>query len=359
MEKRQSEKILDVLEKNRSRAAIGFLLLFLGSAVLLFFVLTGRTRAPEPETEPEIELPPVSDVRVRRLDGVLVSPGEDEYAPFGVMVENHPEAWPLSGISKAQVVIEAQVEGGITRLLTLFDPSTEAEEIGPVRSARPYYVEWADSWHALYAHVGGSPNGLALIREKDNLIDLDQFRWGNTFWRSILRFAPHNVYTSTELLNAFVAEQEITDRVMPIGWQFLPKEEGAESGNIVEIDIPYGGVYDVTWKYDGENDHYVRYQNGRMQEDKDGSVVTAKNIIVVETDAKVVDAEGRLDLRTTGEGNGIGFRNGHRYDFTWHRSGDGIIEFRADGGAYALEPGTTWVEVVTDVEVTVTERVDR
>jgi len=181
------------------------------------------------------------------------------------MVENHPDAWPLSGMSKAQVVIEAPVEGGITRFLVFFDPATEVDEIGPVRSARPYYVEWADSWHAFYAHVGGSSEGLRLIQTKDNLIDIDQFRHGNTFWRSILRFAPHNVYTSMRQLTDFATTNEHIDETMPMGWHFFPRKEGEEIGDIETVEIPYGGIYDVTWEYDGQEDHFVRYQNGRMQ----------------------------------------------------------------------------------------------
>ncbi len=357
MEKRQTEqKILDVLEKNRSRAAIGFLLVFFGSIVLMYFVLSGKTRAPETGSEASIEVPEPSDIRMRHLDGVLVPTGEENLAPFAVMVENHPDARPLSGMSKAQVVIEAPVEGGITRFMAIFDPSTDVDEIGPVRSARPYFVDWADSWHAFYAHVGGSPDGLSLIRTKDRIVDIDQFRYGNTFWRSILRLAPHNVYTSMRQLNDFATSEEYLDRTMPMGWQFLPKEEGTELGNIERIELPYGGIFDVAWEYDAGEDHFVRYQNGRIQEDKNGGVVTAKNVIVIETEADVVDSVGRLDLRTTGEGDAIAFRNGSQYDLTWSRSSDQIIRFDFEGEEYALEPGVTWVEVLTDTQAEIIER---
>jgi hypothetical protein len=347
-------KILEVIEKNRSRAAIGFLLVFLGSATLLYFVVSGKTRLTDPvEQASAITLPEPSDLRARRLDGVLVPTGEESRAPFGVMIENHPDARPLSGISKAQVVIEAHVEGSFTRFLAFFDPSTEAEEIGPVRSARPYYVEWANSWRAIYAHVGGSPEALQLVRTKEHVFDLDQFRYGNTFWRSIQRFAPHNVYTNMEKLNAFATEREIADGEMPAGWQFEMKPDLVEPGDKTEIHIPYGGIFNVTWKYDAESDLYTRYQNGSVQKDKDGSVVTAKNIIVVETEATVLDSEGRLRLRTTGTGEAKAFRNGHAFDIAWERKGDEIFQLKTVDGTYALEPGTTWVEVVTGENVEV------
>jgi len=359
MEERQSEqKILDVLEKNRSRAAVGFLLLFLGSAGLLYFVLTGKTRVDDASPAAAIEVPESSDERARHLDGMLVPTGEEGFAPYAVMIENHPDARPLSGISKAQVVIEAPVEGGITRFVAFLDPSTDVDEIGPVRSARPYYVEWADSWHAFYAHVGGSPEGLRLIQTKNQLIDIDQFRYGNVFWRSILRFAPHNVYTSMERLSEFAEENDLVDETMPKGWDFFPRREDEESGDVESISIPYGGIFNVTWEYEEQEDHFIRYQNGSIQKDKDGSVVTAKNVIVIETEAEVLDSQGRLSLRTTGEGDAFGFRNGNTYDLTWRRSGDGIMEFWLDDEKYELEPGTTWVEVVTDEAISVSKRDD-
>jgi len=358
-EKRHTEqKILDVIEKNRSRVAVGFILLLVGSIGLLYSVLSGKTRSTQTGSEINIEVPTPSDVRVRYLDGALVPTGEEDLAPFAVMVENYPDAWPLSGVSKAQVVIEAPVEGGITRFMLLIDPVTDVSEIGPIRSARPYYVEYADSWHAFYTHVGGSPEGLSLIQTKDNLIDIDQFRYGNTFWRSILRFAPHNVYTSMELLRDFVTTNGIGDKRTPLGWQFSPHEPDTSLGNIDRIEIPYGGIYDVTWEYDAKENHFVRYQNGRMQEDKDGAVVTAKNVIVMETEAEVLDSVGRLKLRTTGKGDAIGFQNGEQYQIEWQRYEDEMIQFRADEGQYTLLPGTTWVEILTDEKATVTLRDD-
>jgi len=357
-----AQKTLDVLEKNRSRAAIGFLLLFFCSVGLMYFVLSGKTRqTPESQSvSTNIQVPQESHLRPRHLDGILVPTGEEAQIPFAVMIENHPDARPLSGLSKAQVVIEAPVEGGITRFMAIFDPSTEAEEIGPVRSARPYYVEWADSWHAFYAHVGGSPDGLALIRTKHYLSDLDQFRYGNTFWRSIQRSAPHNVYTNMTQLTEHATATPSSETELPLGWRFQVSTSGTTPGKDAEIAIPYGGSFDASWKFDAEQQDYIRYQNGSKQKDKDGSIVTAKNIVVIETETKVLDSKGRLKLRTAGEGHAIGFRNGEHYALTWSKTENGLISFQLDGNDYVLAPGTTWMEVVTDKmdDVRIKERVE-
>ena len=99
----------------------------------------------------------------RILDGVYLSDGESEKYPVAVMIDNKYEARPWSGLSYAGLVFEAPVEGGITRFLAVYSSSREIKKIGPVRSIRPYYLDWASGYGALMAHIGGSPAALADI----------------------------------------------------------------------------------------------------------------------------------------------------------------------------------------------------
>jgi len=99
---------------------------------------------------------------VSNLDGTTVPADQANRRPIAVMVENHPDARPQSGLSNASVVLEAIAEGGITRFMALLG-SQNVEKIGPVRSARPYYVQFASGWKAIYAHAGGSEGGLAAL----------------------------------------------------------------------------------------------------------------------------------------------------------------------------------------------------
>ena len=131
----------------------------------------------------------------RMLDGVQVPFEEAALQPFAVMVENSPDAWPLAGLAKANLVIEAPVEGSITRFLAVIDATTTVDQIGPVRSARPYFVDFANGLQAVYAHVGGSPEALSLIHVLSSFRNLDEFSSGKYFWRSSKRAMPHNTYT--------------------------------------------------------------------------------------------------------------------------------------------------------------------
>ena len=121
---------------------------------------------------------------------MLVSAEEANLQPYAVMIDNHPDARPSSGLAAANLVFEVPVEGGMTRYMAVFDATTTVDQIGPVRSARPYFVELADALGAVYAHVGGSPDGLNLITSLPKFRDLNEFWNGKYFWRSAKRDAP-------------------------------------------------------------------------------------------------------------------------------------------------------------------------
>ena len=131
------------------------------------------------------------------LSGLLVDPSVNQRPVTGVMIENSEDARPQSGLSDASVVFEAIAEGGITRFLALFQ-DTQPDYIGPVRSARPYYVQWCMGFDCALAHAGGSPEALQNIKD-----------WGTKdlndtpgiFWRITGRYAPHNLYSSIAKLN--------------------------------------------------------------------------------------------------------------------------------------------------------------
>jgi len=112
--------------------------------------------------------------KVPAIDGELVQPG-DIQRPFGVVIENFPDARPQSGLSQANIVYEALAEGGITRFFALFQ-TQKAPQIGPVRSARTYFNDWAEEWGVVYAHVGGNSDALAYLHAGiSGVTDADQF----------------------------------------------------------------------------------------------------------------------------------------------------------------------------------------
>lgn len=337
-------------EPFRWQIAGGAVLFFLLSLALLWFSITGGLRANgsvPPPTATSTE--PAAAVLPRRLDGVFVPAGQEAYPPRAVMVENHPDARPVSGLSRASLVIEAPVEGGITRFLAFFDATTTLAEVGPVRSARPYYVDWAEGWRASYFHVGGSPEALDKIRSLTKFTDVNEYFAGNSFWRDDRRYAPHNVYTDKARMDEIVSRKTASGTTSVAAWHFQDVASSTDRGAITSIKISYGGSFNVAWAYDAERGTYVRRSAGLLQKDRDGSAVEAENIIVIKTEQQVLDAVGRLRVRTTGNGEAMAYRDGKKFILRWRRSAGEPMRFESsDGTEFIFTRGRTWIEVTTD-----------
>ena len=219
------------------------------------------------------------NVTRRAIDGVYVEKGKENLYPLAVMMDNHPDARPISALAQANLVIEAEAEGRITRFLAIFASSDVLGEIGPVRSARPYYMDWAREFSALYVHVGGSPEALARMA-KESFLHINEFYQGEYFWRATKRLSPHNVYTSMENLKDYLETKELTAGKF-FSWNFKDDKILDSRPEESEIKINYKlDDYVVEWKYDRENNDYVRYVAGEEYKDESGKNIKAKNIII-------------------------------------------------------------------------------
>ncbi|MFA6511511.1 MAG: DUF3048 domain-containing protein [Patescibacteria group bacterium] len=292
----------------------------------------------------------------RRLDGVLVPAENANTYPIALMIENITASRPQSGLEKARVVYEALAEGGITRFVALFDTTEAIPEIGPVRSARPYFVALAGEYSALYGHVGGSPQAIAEIRNgTKGVIDLDQFFNSAYYWRSTDRFAPHNVYTSADLLTFALRDEGLLDASGEFSpWDFSEDEakESARGVDAQEITINYSTFsYQTRYVYDRASNTYKRFHAEDPHVMANNTQIAPKNVIVQFAETSVID-EGRLAMNMDDGGEAIVFNNGMVTKGTWEKE-DGRTRFLdVDGDEVALLPGQTWVEIVpTDREV--------
>ena len=180
-------KVKEGLTKNKSvLISLGVLLLVIavGGAVWLgASVFSGKLNDWDPNKNTNgsaLENENTNEAAVnlvpRRIDGVLVQEDESNLYPTAIIIENLTAARPQSGLDKAQIVYEALAEGGITRFLAIYARGHTAEvpQIGPVRSARPYYIDWVEELGAMFVHIGGSPQALTEINKRD-IFDLNQF----------------------------------------------------------------------------------------------------------------------------------------------------------------------------------------
>ncbi len=288
----------------------------------------------------------------RILDGVCVETLEQVSRPVvGVMIENHFEARPLSGVADAAVVYEAPVEGNIPRFLALFPLDGEVKKVGPVRSARPYYLDWLSEYGtAMYMHVGGSPEALDGIASY-GLFDMNEFSRGWYFWRSEDRYAPHNTYTSSELW------QQAWEKYTPENatstfdaWKFGDAvQEPCDSSCANQVALTFlRGTYEPKWKHNTSTGQYERYEYGEKYVEQDGDAVVADTVIVQWAEAQVLDAIGRQRITTIDSGKVAVFRDGVVIEGEWKKeSRTGRTRwFDANGDEVSLRPGKIWVEVM-------------
>lgn len=272
--------------------------------------------------------------------------------PIVVRIGNEEPARPAAGLSKADLVMEIMVEGGITRLAVVFH-SEEAERIGPVRSARLSDLHYTPMLKGILVHVGAQATVLRRIRDSARggaFIDVDQFEHGSAFDRIRERPAPQNVFTSTERLRGAAEKAGDRGRVSVPALEFGAEATGGKSATT--FAVPYVGTHRVTYTFEGGT--YQRAQGGPTIDEATKARVRLDNVVVIKTEFTeqpdiVEDELGSLSLevRTTGTGPVVVLRGGQRFDGTWSRQGTEMYRFAdASGKAIPLKPGLTWIHVI-------------
>jgi hypothetical protein len=324
------------------------------------------------------------------INGVLYSKQQEawwqKHRPLGVMIENSIDARPQSGLSGADTIYEAVAEGGITRFLAIFY-CQDAAEVGPVRSARTYFVDFASEYadYPLYAHVGGAnqPGPADALGQIDtygwtNYNNLDQFSIGfPTFWRDYGRLpnvaTEHTMYSSVDKLWDYAATNRGLTNVDKQGnsWDknFVPyqfTDDAAASQRPVSQSIHLefwtsDPNYYVDWTYNPKTNLYQRANGGKPHLDKDtGKQLTAKNVVILEMIEDNADdgyvANDHLLFEDKGTGKAVVFKDGKRINGTWEkdtRTSRTIIR-DASGKQIQFDRGLIWFEVLpTDGVLTV------
>ncbi len=263
-----------------------------------------------------------------------------------IMIENSTYARPQSGIKPAGVVFEAIAEGGITRLLTLHQED-RPQLIGPVRSIRPYYVDWLAPFDAAVAHVGGSYNALQTVRN-GQFKDIDQFFNGKYYWRADDRPAPHNVYTSFDKLDALNTSKGFTSSSFA-SWP-RKTDSPTPTPNATKIDITISSKdFNVHYDYDPASNSYVRSEGGAAHKDREAGQVSPKVVVAIHVPTQLGFEDGyREQMTTTGMGVAYIFQDGQVIEAMWGKASQkGQIRFYDTlGRPIALNAGQTWISVV-------------
>ncbi len=285
------------------------------------------------------------------LSGVQVAPELAERPITGVVIENHTDARPQSGLQDAGVVYEALAEGGITRFLAFF-LDQKPKEIGPVRSVRTYFVDWALEFNAPVAHVGGNVDALDLIRPL-KMKDMDQFANGNSFYRTSDRYAPHNMYTTTEKLDALEKKLGFDDKSDFTPSPRVVQEKAAATADHPNIHINYSyNGYQVDYQYAAATNDYARLLAGKPHIDRNtGQQIHVKNVVIQympTTYGTTRIGEQTVIMATPGSGKAVILRDGTAVEGTWSKSSHTSRTIFKDsaGKEIPLNPGNTWYSIV-------------
>lgn len=323
---------------------------------------TQEVAEPTPETliaeEPDPTPEPIPEgYVVSYLTGEYVPETIGRRRPVAVMLNNLKPACPQAGIANAGVVYEAPVEGGITRLMGVFEDYDNLEKIGSVRSCRDYYIFYASGFNAIYTHYGQSAYALPFLElpEVNNLSGLAGYG-DQVFYRTTDRKSPHNAYTSFEGIQKGIEingySQEYDEDFQP-GYAFCGVDEEVDLPGETQASIVKPGYFlnEPWFEYNPEDKLYYRYQYGDKQIDQlTGEQIAYKNIILQYSSWRNYDENGYLNIDVDEANVGKYIVNGKAIDITWkkHTPWGATFYYDTAGNQITMDTGTTWVCIIQD-----------
>lgn len=281
--------------------------------------------------------------------------------PIAVMVDNHKQAWPQAGLNEAYVVYEIIVEGGETRLMPIFK-GKDLDKIGPVRSSRHYFLDYALEHDAIYVHFGWSPQAEA---------DISKFKINNingitessdNFWRVKDKKAPHNAVTNTEKIiqmskNKGVRITSSTKNILNYKKEEVNLEEGKQA---TSVKIPYSKAHEVEYKYNLETKRYERYARDDKQIDWDTKeIISTKNIIITFAENYTLqdgENKGRQGLKNIGNMKGYYITNGKAIEIICSKNSrtEKTVYKDLQGNEININDGNTFIQICPiDAEVVI------
>lgn len=272
--------------------------------------------------------------------------------PIAVMIDNHKGAWPQAGINEAYLVYEIIVEGGETRLMPIFK-GKDLAKIGPVRSSRHYYLDYALENDAIYVHYGWSPQAESDIKTL-GVNNINGITESNTdFWRVKDKAAPHNAVTKTEnILNMANRKSYRTTSSSTSVLNYKEVEINLEEGILAnKVTIPYSTSHTVGYTYNAETKKYERYARGQRQTDwETKEVISTKNIIITFAENYQLDDpenKDRQGLKNIGILKGYYITNGKAMEITCTKNSrtEKTIYKDLAGNVINVNDGNTFIQI--------------
>ncbi len=330
-----------------------------------------ETVTEQVETEPEEPAPSLPEF-MNPLTGLACSEDLAGKRPIGIMFNNIREALPQIGLSKCDIIYEVLAEGGITRLEGLMLDYANAGNLGSIRSARPYYVNIARAYDAIYVHAGGSEAAYSLLASTgiDHFDGVRGNFWvngQNLFWRDQTRLnsgysLEHTMFASGDDIAAAVAQRSVRTDLNNksfTAFAFDPAFTTIGSGKAATyIKIPHSNYSVSEFNFDAATGLYLHDQYGKDHIDGgNGAQIATENVFVIFAQERAADSYGRLEVTLVGEGSGFYMNGGEYTELLWKRASDSepFRYYSADGTELPVKQGRSYVVIVdTDTQNSVT-----
>lgn len=318
----------------------------------------------ETEKEPEPYIPSGTNP----LTGEPMEEAYETLRPIAVMLNDLKAAQPQLGVSQADIIYEVPAEGGITRMMAVFQSLEGVGNLGSIRSARPYYLELALGHDALFVHAGGSPEAYADIPSwgVDNMDGVNGGSDAKIFWRDPERRKnagyEHSLLTSGDNIQAYLNEGHFRTEHKS-GYTYVQRftDDGTPSGGTqaTSVSVKYSYYKTATFDYSASAGGYAVGQYGGAYVDgNSGEQVVVTNVLVLETSVSVIagDTYGRLAVKTTGTGNGTFFCGGQSIPIHWSRANRNspFVYTTESGSPLVLGKGSSYVCILSPKTATVT-----
>ncbi len=346
-------------------------LLGMGGLLLLLLCSCGGGKtvlSPAPTEEgiiseiPSVSQTPAAGTAVNPLTGLPIEEGAVDNRPIAVMLNNIKVALPQYGVSDADLIYEIVAEGGITRMVGVFQSVKDVGNIGSIRSTRLYYLDLAQGLDAILLHAGGSEEAYRAIKSR-SVTALDCVRgpyMNSLFWRDKDRIRSagyeHSVFTSGEKIQKVLATLDIR-KTHEAGYTYPMafSDDGTPTGgtSAQKISVKFSNYKTGVFAYDKSSGKYLVSQYGKSYVDgATNEQVSVKNVLVLYTSISKIsgDTAGRLKVKLTGSGTGLYACNGKVQPITWSKAGPDspFIYMYEDGTPVRFGKGTSYINIVSE-----------
>ena len=335
-------------------------------ALLMLLTACGKDKVQEVSAVPPAvsapEATPTPTPTPEKISNPLTGETIDEdismNRPYAVMLNNIKVALPQCGVSKADIIYEILAEGNITRFEAIFSDLDGVGNIGSMRSSRPYYIEVALSYDAIYVHAGGSEQAYSDISSKgvNNIDGVRGAYSGEVFYRDPTRQkygTEHSLFTTSDKVLEYTGKlgyESQHDGSFDYGLSFTESVDmGSAATPASTVNVSFEGIKDTSFTYHSDTGYYTGFQYGTdFVDGTTNETVKFKNLLVLYADTKILDDYGRRAVDLDGTGTGHFICNGKTIPIKWSHGGTGstFTYELEDGTPLELGVGKTYIAIV-------------